>query len=101
MSTLHRRTPRRALSPAVLADLRSAYAGELALRLPRLQRAADLGLTGQDVVRDAHALASSSAVVGEPQAAELAREVEARLLDGRPVADAVAALSARLAGWTP
>ncbi|MCW2608019.1 MAG: hypothetical protein JWO60_2712 [Frankiales bacterium] len=91
---------RRTLPPGALADLRAAYAEELADRLPRLVRAAEAGATGPDVVRDAHSLGSSSFVVDEPEAGRLAREVEARLLAGEPVDDVVAQLADLLSGWT-
>lgn len=91
--------PRRGLPARALADLRAAYAEEVADRLPRLVDAASRGRTGPDVVRDAHSLGSSSFVVDEPAAGALAREVEDRLLTGRPYAAQVEALAARLSGW--
>ncbi|MCU1692689.1 MAG: hypothetical protein JWM64_1780 [Frankiales bacterium] len=89
-------TRRRTLPPAALADLREAYAEEVGERLPRLLAAAASGSTGPDVVRDAHSLGSSSFVVDEPEAGLLARDVEARLLDGRPFAEQVDLLAAVL-----
>lgn len=72
--------------------LREAFAGELAARLPRLE-----ALTDRPAARrDAHTLASSAAVVGEPEISRLARAVEADL-DGGPRAELVALLRA----WTP
>ena len=91
--------PRRPLPAHVLADLRAAYAEEVADRLPRLVQAAAEGRTGPDVVRDAHSLGSSSFVVEEAEAGALARDVEARLLDGRPYGEQVQALAACLARW--
>lgn len=91
---------RRVLPPQALADLRAAYAEEVADRLPRLVQAAARGATGPDAVRDAHSLGSSSFVVGEAEAGRLARDVEARLLAGEPVEEAVARLAACLTGWT-
>lgn len=88
----------RPLPAAALADLRAAYAEEVAERLPRLVAAAAAGTSGPDVLRDAHSLGSSSYVVDEPQAGDLAREVEALLLADEPFADAVARLAACLSG---
>lgn len=97
----------RRLPPAALAALREAFAAELAERLPRLCDAvrrpgADrLG----DAVRDAHALGSSAAVVGERGASRHARAAEAALTGPEP--DWVTArlevdrLTAALAGWAP
>lgn len=104
----------RRLPADALAGLRTAYAGELAERLPRLRAAAaaarpDAGLLAA-ACRDAHALASSSVVVGEVVAAAAARAVEAALLrhavDGDPrdlaaVRSGVGALVTALDGWTP
>lgn len=91
----------RALPAQVVADLRAAYAEEVADRLPRLLQAAAAGSGGADTVRDAHSLGSSSFVVDEPDAGRLAREVEQRLLEGRPFAEQVHALALRLRGWGP
>lgn len=89
----------RALPAEVRAALRSAYAEEVAERLPRLLQAAAAGRGGDQAVRDAHSLGSSSFVVEETDAGLLARDVEARLLDGRPFADQVRALAERLHPW--
>ena len=69
--------------------LRGAFAQEVAERLPRLVDGSDLDA----VRRDAHTLVSSAAVIGEPDIAQAAREVEL----GGPT-DALVAL---LQGWTP
>lgn len=72
--------------------LRRAFAGELAERLPRLE-----ALTDRTAARrDAHTLASSATVVGEPEISRLARAVEADL-DGGPREQLLALLRA----WTP
>ena len=73
------RTPYR-LPDTLTASLERAFAGEVAERLPRLLAAAgrlteETGAAGQ-VVSDAHALASSAAVVGADVAAYAARECE-------------------------
>jgi len=103
----------RALAPEVVASLRAAFAEELADRLPRLRRAAqDAGQSSSPpdaavraaAVRDAHTLGSSAFVVGEPDAARLARRAEALLLDGSDPAELVAALGAlddALNSWRP
>lgn len=102
----------RRLPPAALAGLREAYAGELAERLPRLRDAVAAGTPEAlaDAVRDAHALGSSSVVVGEVEASRAARAAEAALLrlavDGDPrdlaaVRAGVDELVRRLDGWTP
>ncbi len=96
----HGTTRGRDLPPDVLAGLRGAFAEEVAERLPRLVQAAADGRTGPDVVRDAHTLGSSSFVVDEPGAGRIARDVEARLLDGRPFAEQVAQLAAALGAWS-
>src|SRR4051794_5315050 len=72
------RTPYR-LPDTLTASLERAFAGEVAERLPRLLAAAgrlsERDAAGQ-VVSDAHALASSAAVVGADAAAYAARECE-------------------------
>jgi HPt (histidine-containing phosphotransfer) domain-containing protein len=73
------RTPYR-LPDTLAASLDRAFAGEVAERLPRLIEAAgrlteDAGAAIR-VVSDAHALASSAAVVGADVAAVAARECE-------------------------
>jgi HPt (histidine-containing phosphotransfer) domain-containing protein len=95
------RTPYR-LPDTLTASLERAFAGEVAERLPRLLDAAgQLGAAGaaQRVVSDAHALASSAAVVGAEEAAHAARECE-RLLTPyvrREVPEAVANRAADVA----
>jgi HPt (histidine-containing phosphotransfer) domain-containing protein len=87
-----------------------AFAGELAERLPRLRASVEDGDDAllREAVRDAHALGSSAAVVGEADASRSARAAEALLLArpaGAPVPaglrEHVDALSARLDGWRP
>jgi HPt (histidine-containing phosphotransfer) domain-containing protein len=68
------------------------FGRELSTRIPRLESLADL----EAARRDAHTIASSAWVVGEPEIARLARAVENELPDG-PVSELVAALRA----WTP
>lgn len=77
-----------AVPPAVLAELRVAFDGEVRRRLPCLIERTDL----EAARRDAHTLASSAWIVGEPEIARLAREVEAALPEG-PVDELVEALS--------
>lgn len=82
---------------ALQPGLRHAFAGEVIARLPRLLAlsagpVADL----ETVRRDAHTLGSSACLIGEPDLARLAREVEEHLSEG-PVAELVTALRA----WTP
>jgi HPt (histidine-containing phosphotransfer) domain-containing protein len=67
-----------AMPPAVLADLRRAFGREIATRLPHLADLSDL----ETARRDAHTIASSAWVVGEPEIAKLARAVESALPDG-------------------
>ncbi|MCW2672911.1 MAG: hypothetical protein JWP14_1500 [Frankiales bacterium] len=81
-----------AVPPALLRDLRIAFANEVSSRLPRLRELTDL----EAARRDAHTLASSAWVVGEPEIARLARAVEAELPDG-PVEE----LLARLTEYVP
>lgn len=100
----------RRLPPSALAELRQAFAGELAGRLASLRDAVG---TGDDVrlreaVRDAHSLASSAAVVGEADAARTARAAEVLLSerpDGAPpsrqLVRTVEHLAALLSGWRP
>jgi HPt (histidine-containing phosphotransfer) domain-containing protein len=107
------RTPYR-LPDTLTASLEQAFAGEVAERLPRLLAAAERlsepgGAAGQ-VVSDAHALASSAAIVGEDFAAQAARECELLLTPygagGVPpavagqAADAAEAVRVALATWT-
>ncbi|MFL6241032.1 MAG: Hpt domain-containing protein [Actinomycetes bacterium] len=71
------------LPDTLAASLERAFAGEVAERLPRLLAATDkltetTEAAGQ-VMSDAHALASSAAVVGADMAAHAARECEALL----------------------
>lgn len=77
-----------ALPPAAVASVRAAYAREVARRLPALENALRFLAQGRgpvDVeaaVRDAHSLASSSAVVGEAAASTALRDVEGLLAAG-------------------
>jgi len=107
------RTPYR-LPETLSASLQRAFAGEVAERLPRLLAATErltdtAGAAGQ-VVSDAHALASSAAVVGVDAAAHAARACEQLLspyaANGDvPVAvadravDAAETMRAALAAW--
>lgn len=97
----------RRLPPSALAGLRTAFAAEVAERLPRLRAAVASGDPHRlDVaVRDAHTLGSGAAVVGEGAAARAARAAEAALLE-RPddlsqVRTHVDDLARCLAGWAP
>lgn len=110
MSTAHELSGERArravarLPDSALADLRDAFAGEVAERLPRLRQAAASGdpegLRGAQ--RDVHTLGSSAYIVGAVDAARTAREAEEALLAGaaperfRALVEELAAL---LSGW--
>ena len=85
--------PRRALPPDAVADLLAAFAGEVAVRLPRLL--ADP--LGPDALRDAHTLGSSAVVVGRPEASRAARRLEAELSSPTPDADRARRLLQELA----
>ena len=100
----------RRLPVVAIAGLREAFAAEVAERLPRLT-----GVVGRTdlselvtAVRDAHALGSSAAVLGEPDASHCAREAERLLLGLHAGADAswfdagraVDDLNTHLLGWT-
>jgi len=95
--------PRRELPPEALAGLRAAFAAELAERLPRLlsiSPGSDTGLL-QQARRDAHNLASSAVVVGQKDAARVARQIEVCLESGS-LADLegqVTVLARLLDGW--
>ena len=80
---------RRAVPAAALQGLREAFAHEASERLPHLESLEDL----ETARRDAHTLASSAWVVGEPEISRLARTVEEQL-PGGPVAELVARLRA-------
>lgn len=77
-----------ALPPAAVMSVRAAYAREVARRLPALETALSSLTQGgapvdiEAAVRDAHSLASSSAVVGEATASTALREVEGLLAEG-------------------
>ena len=86
------RSPR-ALPAEALADLQAAFAGEVAVRLPRLL--ADP--LGADALRDAHTLGSSAVVVGRPDASRAARRLEAELGRSSPDPDLVRRLVRELA----
>ena len=88
------RRPRRALPPEALADLQAAFAGEVAVRLPRLLRHP----LGADALRDAHTLGSSAVVVGRPEVSRAARSLEAELGRRRPDLDRARRLVQELAG---
>jgi HPt (histidine-containing phosphotransfer) domain-containing protein len=107
------RTPYR-LPETLTASLERAFAGEVAERLPRLLAAADelsaCPRAAGRVVSDAHALASSAAVVGADRAAVAARECEQLLTpyarDGvvpasivDRAADAAEEMRAALSSW--
>jgi HPt (histidine-containing phosphotransfer) domain-containing protein len=73
--------------PAVLVELHRAFVQEVCTRLPHFASPDDV----ETARRDAHTLASSAWVVGEPDIARLAREVE-NTFPGGPVDELVAAL---------
>lgn len=72
------------------ALLRAAFADEVRVRLPRLEARTDLEV----VRRDAHTLASSAWVVGEPEISHVARAAEDDLTD-----ENLDALVALLRAW--
>ena len=75
-----------------LDALRETFAGEIAGRLPRLQAlASGHADVIEDARRDAHTIASSAIIVGEPDIARLAHAVELELAAG-PVAELLIAL---------
>jgi HPt (histidine-containing phosphotransfer) domain-containing protein len=86
----------RTLPPAALQALREAFAGEVAVRLPRLTALLSAA-PGPDALRDAHALGSSAVIVGEPDAARAARALEAELDAALPDRAHVVALVRQLA----
>lgn len=92
----------RVLPPEALASLRDAFRGEVEDRLPRLLALLD-GPPGPDALRDAHALGSSSVVVGEAEASRTARALEAELGTDAPdrarCAALVRELADRLGAW--
>jgi HPt (histidine-containing phosphotransfer) domain-containing protein len=94
------RTPYR-LPETLTASLERAFAGEVAERLPRLMaaagRLADTSDAAGQVVSDAHALASSAAVVGADVAARAARECEQLLTPYAGRGDVPAAVADRAA----
>lgn len=71
----------RTLPASALVGLREAFAGEVAVRLPRLQALAGPQGDLAQALSDAHALGSSSVVVGESEASRVARALEAELRD--------------------
>ena len=100
----------RRLPPAALTGLHEAFRTEVAMRLPALQAAVETGhpCLLSAAARHAHALGSSAAVVGEPDASRAARAVEALLIgweagDGdiplTALRTQVRALAACLSGW--
>ncbi|MEX2292034.1 MAG: hypothetical protein WD794_17115 [Mycobacteriales bacterium] len=93
---------RRPLPPESLAGLRSAFAGEVGERLPRLLRLLHVP-PGPHALRDAHALGSSSVVVGEIAVSRCARALEAELARDAPdparTTELVRELAGRLEGW--
>ena len=77
-----------------MADLHRAFAGEVAVRLPRLL--ADP--FGADAVRDAHTLGSSAVVVGRLDVSRTARGLEAELTADTPDPERARRLVIELAG---
>jgi len=104
--------PSRTLSPELLAGLRTAFAGEVDRRLPRLRRLRqdpDQQVLAQ-ALRDVHSLASSAAVVGADELSRCAARVETglqRCLSDpaagfpAPVAADAEQLTALLEAWQP
>jgi HPt (histidine-containing phosphotransfer) domain-containing protein len=79
------------------AFLRGAFAEEVAERLPHLEALRSPGRADLELARrDAHTLASSAWVVGEPELSRVAREVEHQL-PGGPLDELLSLLRA----WTP
>ena len=92
------------LPESALRGLREAFAEEVTERLPRLRAAAkELDRSRLDVaLRDVHTLGSSAYVVGENDAARIARAAEAVLIDDGPLemfAGLIADLDKHLCGW--
>jgi HPt (histidine-containing phosphotransfer) domain-containing protein len=94
------RTPYR-LPNTLSASLERAFAGEVAERLPRLlafaERLTDRADAAGRVVTDAHALASSAAVVGVDDAARAARTCEQLLTPYARSGDVPSAVAERAA----
>ena len=92
------------LPESALAGLREAFHDEVTERLPRLREAArtlDKKLL-VEALRDVHTLGSSAYVVGENDAARIARAAEAVLIDDGPLemfAGLIADLDKHLCGW--
>lgn len=85
----------RAVPDGLRELLRASFAAEIAERLPHLE--SDPRVVDPELVRrDAHTLASSAVVVGEPAISELARAVELDV-EGGPRAELVTLLRA----WAP
>jgi len=116
------------LPEPVWQAVRTAFAGEVARRIPRLQAAAEAlhsaGGAGvpaaalEEVLRDVHTLGSSAAVVGEDTASALARNCEAVLRTwlvdaegqlvgvlpaevAKPLAEQIEDLGRELHAWVP
>lgn len=91
----------RALRPEVVASLRQAFAGERAQWLPALVAALDGSAADlTDARRAAHSIGTSAYVVGEPDLAVLARDVEQRLHGDRTWQAQGALLVAALERWS-
>lgn len=95
------------LPAEAVRSLREAFAAELDERLPVLRALRDsTGDGAPDLAtarRAAHSLASSATVLGEPDAARAARDLDEKLVAGAPVAELRApagAVVAMLEGWT-
>lgn len=92
------------LPDSAMAGLREAFRDDVSDRLPRLREAArtcERALLA-DALRDVHTLGSSAYIVGENEAARVARAAEAVLIDDGPLdafAGLVAELDTLLAGW--
>ncbi len=78
------------------ASLRDVFAGDLSKRLPRLVAWNDGACDDVEAaVRDAHTLATSAILVGEPEISRLARGAE------HGDAEMLAQLVPLLQAWTP
>jgi HPt (histidine-containing phosphotransfer) domain-containing protein len=68
--------PRPGLPEEAVASLRASFLGEVRSRLPRLQALLDGAGDPEEVRRDAHTLASSAVIVGEPAISRASRAAE-------------------------
>ncbi len=102
----------RQLPPRAVAGVYAAFRDEVARRLPALNAAVAALTRGHNVdlaaaIRDAHTLASSSALLGESSAAAALRQVESGLASPQAerqvhvIAEQLSGASIALSAWLP